>query len=266
MLEQLLAKAQLPVVVGLTALLLWLESRRPLHPAHPQRVRHGAANLALFVIGTVVSGLAIQKTFELAALERELPLHRAGGEWVQLVAGVLLLDGFQYLRHRLMHRLPPLWRAHRVHHADPVLDVTSNYRLHPLDYGLAMIMNLAVVAALGVGGPALRLWLLLNGAVALLQHANVRLPWAAERAIRLVFASPGMHRVHHSREVRETDTNFGSVFSFWDRLFGTYLRPDPSRNVPFGLAEFDAPEEQTVGALLTNPFREAPVPVVKPVP
>jgi sterol desaturase/sphingolipid hydroxylase (fatty acid hydroxylase superfamily) len=143
--------------------------------------------------------------------------------WLEGLLAVLILDFAIWLQHLITHRVPFLWRFHRVHHADRDMDVTTAIRFHPVEIAASMLLKIGLVYLLGP--PALAVFVfevLLNG-TALFNHANLRLPPRLEAALRLILVTPGMHRVHHSTLRHEHDRNFGFALSVWDRLFGTYL-------------------------------------------
>ena len=176
--------------------------------------------------------------------------------WAALMATLVVLDFTAYGLHRAAHVVPLLWRLHRVHHADPQFDFTTGFRFHPLEDAVATLLGAAVIAVLGppVGAVVLREALVVaHGTFA---HANVRLWPRLDRVARVVLVTPDVHRIHHSTLTRETDSNFGIVFSVWDRLFGTYCA-QPSLGheaMTMGLTEFRAPKYLLVHWMLALPL------------
>ena len=142
--------------------------------------------------------------------------------WLDVVISVVVLDLAIYFQHRLFHAVPLLWRMHRVHHTDPELDVTTGLRFHPVEMLLSVGFKAGVVAVLGPPVVAVVLFEVLLNAGSLFSHANLRLPATVDRLLRAVLVTPDMHRVHHSADPTETNTNFGFTLSWWDRLLGTY--------------------------------------------
>jgi sterol desaturase/sphingolipid hydroxylase (fatty acid hydroxylase superfamily) len=214
-------------------------------------------NLALSVIciavaaisGTAVlwlSNLAASRHWGLLALA-EPPL------WAATVAGVLLLDLTDYARHRLSHALPVLWRLHRVHHSDLAVDVTTSLRNHPLEILLRPAFLAAAVVAFGVSPLSVLLQPVIQLPFLVFQHANIRLPPSLDRVLAWLIVTPGMHLVHHSRAQRETNSNYATLLTLWDRVFGSF-RPTvvPDR---IGLDELDQPRNQTVFGMLATPWR-----------
>jgi sterol desaturase/sphingolipid hydroxylase (fatty acid hydroxylase superfamily) len=139
-----------------------------------------------------------------------------------VVAAVIALDFFIYLQHVMVHAVPVLWRLHRVHHADLDYDVTTGARFHPIEILLSMLIKFAVIAVLGPPVLAVILFEIILNATSMFNHSNVRMPAGVDRVLRLFVVTPDMHRVHHSVEDDETNSNFGFNLPWWDRLFGTY--------------------------------------------
>jgi len=249
-------------ILGAMALVALLETGIPLHARDERHRSHLGPNLALTFIT-----FATNMLFNVALL-LALALLRAKGlgilRWLGLgpfasaIAAVVLLDFSFYLAHVAMHKVPALWRFHRVHHSDPVVDVTTTIRQHPGE-GLIRYAFLGLWAcALGVGLRAYavyRLWSVING---LLEHANIRVSRRLDRALSLVTTWPNMHKIHHSREASETDSNYGNIFSWFDRLFATYTPSWRGAAVVAGLDGHDDPALQTTAGLLAMPFQRAP--------
>ncbi len=177
--------------------------------------------------------------------------------WASVPIGVLLLDLVIYLQHVMFHALPLFWRLHGMHHTDLDIDVTSGLRFHPLEILLSTLIKLAAVAALGVPAVAVVVFEVLLNGTSMFSHGNIRLRHGFDHLLRWFVVTPDMHRVHHSVITRETNSNFGFNFPWWDRLFGTY-RPQPAMGhdaMTIGLARFRDPEALTLRYLLLLPFR-----------
>jgi sterol desaturase/sphingolipid hydroxylase (fatty acid hydroxylase superfamily) len=177
--------------------------------------------------------------------------------WLEVALALIALDLAIYWQHRAFHRFPVLWRAHRVHHCDTGFDLSLGVRFHPFEIALSQCYKFAAIAALGAAPIAVLIFEIALLAQSLLMHADFRLPPGLDRALRRVVVTAEMHRVHHSVRREETDSNYGFMFSFWDRLFGSY-RADPAQDagrMPIGLAAFRSAGEQSLLALLANPFR-----------
>jgi len=142
--------------------------------------------------------------------------------WLAVIAAAVVLDFFIWLQHVMVHAVPALWRLHRMHHADLDFDVTTGARFHPLEILLSMLIKFAVIAVLGPPVLAVIVFEVLLNATSMFNHSNVRIPAGIDRVLRLFVVTPDMHRVHHSVEDDETNSNFGFNLPWWDRLFGTY--------------------------------------------
>ncbi|MDX2029453.1 MAG: sterol desaturase family protein [Blastocatellia bacterium] len=251
------------IVCGLVP--LWaLETWLPAAPGRRNRLRHACRNLslgllnafamALFAAPLVMRQFASQAEDQGFGLLRLMPLPPV----VSTLAAVLLFDGWMYLWHRANHRIGFLWRFHRVHHSDPEMDATSAVRFHVGEILLSSALRLAVIPLLGMTLGQLLVYESLMLPVILFHHSNVRFPEWLDRRLRRVLVSPALHRVHHSRIQRETDSNYATIFSFWDRLGRTFRLREDGRPVDFGLNEYDGEEWQRMTGLLTTPFLPAP--------
>jgi sterol desaturase/sphingolipid hydroxylase (fatty acid hydroxylase superfamily) len=176
---------------------------------------------------------------------------------VSLVASVIIMDGMIYLQHVMVHAVPALWRLHRVHHADPDFDVTTGARFHPIEIILSMLIKFAVIIVLGPPVLAVIVFEILLNATAMFNHSNVRLNLTVDKYLRWFVVTPDMHRVHHSVEADETNSNFGFSLPWWDRLFGTY-RDQPRvghEQMSIGIHQYNRPEQVTwLHKMLLLPF------------
>ena len=175
-----------------------------------------------------------------------------------VIFSTVAMDFIIYLQHVLVHAVPALWRLHRVHHADPDYDVTTGARFHPIEIILSMLIKFATIVVLGPPVVAVVIFEVLLNATAMFNHANVKLPLAVDRWLRLIVVTPDMHRVHHSVEDDETNSNFGFNLPWWDRLFGTY-RAQPRaghEGMTIGIHRFREPKESVwLHGLLVLPFK-----------
>jgi len=178
--------------------------------------------------------------------------------WFSVVLAVVLLDGVIYFQHRLFHRVPFLWRLHRMHHTDIDFDVTTGTRFHPIEMFLSLGIKLLTILVFGLPAQAVLVFEILLNASSLFNHGNFSLPQKFELQVRSLIVTPNMHRIHHSISVSETDTNFGFCLSIWDRIFNTYL-PRPQGNpdtMPIGLDQFRSLDNVSLLRLLRQPFLE----------
>jgi sterol desaturase/sphingolipid hydroxylase (fatty acid hydroxylase superfamily) len=170
---------------------------------------------------------------------------------------MLLLDLAIYLQHVMFHAIPGLWRLHRMHHADLDFDTTTGLRFHPLEILISMGIKLAVVAALGPPAVAVLLFEVILNATALFNHANIDLPRPVDRWLRWIVVTPDMHRVHHSVDPRETNSNYGFNLPWWDRLLGTYI-PQPAKGhegMEIGIEQFRTRRDLWLDRMLIQPLR-----------
>ena len=178
--------------------------------------------------------------------------------WLSLAISLLVMDFVIYLQHILMHAVPILWRLHRVHHADLDYDVTTGARFHPIEIILSMLIKFVTIVALGPTIVALVIFEIVLNAMATFNHANVRLPLRMDHVLRQLIVTPDMHRVHHSVDYDEANSNFGFNLAFWDRWFGTY-RDQPRaghEQMIIGIQNYRTPGEVTwIHGILWLPFR-----------
>ena len=179
--------------------------------------------------------------------------------WLVVALTVVAMDLIIYLQHVLVHAVPVLWRLHRVHHADLDYDVTTGARFHPLEIVLSMLIKFATIVVLDAPVVAVVLFEVVLNAMAMFNHGNIRLPLGLDRMLRTVVVTPDMHRVHHSVEDNEANSNFGFNLSLWDRLFGTY-RAQPSaghEGMTIGIRDCRIPAEVTrFDRMLLLPLRD----------
>jgi sterol desaturase/sphingolipid hydroxylase (fatty acid hydroxylase superfamily) len=177
-----------------------------------------------------------------------------------ILSGILafvLLDFAVWLEHVASHKIPILWRIHRMHHADTGFDVTTGLRFHPLEIVLSMVWKAAIIVALGPPVIAVLIFEIVLNGTAMFNHSNAKLPLGLDRRLRLLLVTPDMHRVHHSTIRRETDSNYGFYFPFWDRLFRTY-NDQPAKGhdgIDIGLEEWRGPDPSSFVWSLLLPFR-----------
>jgi len=212
---------------GIFAVMALWEVFAPRRPLSQSRTVRWSSNLGLVILNSFV----LRLLFPAAAVGMAVFAAEQGWGmfnyftvpfWLAVLASVLVLDFFIWLQHVMVHAVPALWRLHRVHHADLDFDVTTGSRFHTLEILLSMGIKFAVILLLGPPVLAVVIFEVLLNATAMFNHSNVRLPLAVDRVLRWFVVTPDMHRVHHSVEDDETNSNFGFNLPWWDRLFGTY--------------------------------------------
>jgi len=225
--------------------------------------RRWFSNLGLVVLNS----LLLRLLFPLAAVGMAafaaangwgLLNHFAVPAWLAVPLAVIALDCVIWLQHVIVHAVPALWRVHRVHHADLDYDLTTGVRFHPIEIALSMLIKLAAIDVLGAPVLAVVIFEVLLNATSMFNHGNIRLPATLERALRWIVVTPEMHRVHHSIEDDETNSNFGFNLPWWDRLFGTY-RDQPRAGheaMTIGIHDHRDPHEvDRLPGMLLLPFR-----------
>ncbi|MEO6035616.1 MAG: sterol desaturase family protein [Verrucomicrobiota bacterium] len=233
-------------VVSLVILLAW-ETLRPFFPFFVggrdqwlKRGRHGLINLAIGIVNALVTGVIFSKVWLSAttwAAENNLGILRwiHLPVWTQWVAAVLMLDAWTYFWHRLNHVVPFFWQFHKFHHVDRSMDVTTASRFHAVEIIFSSILRVPILLLIGCAIEQLALYELFLFGVVQFHHANVALPERIDRSLRMVIVTPFIHKVHHSVAVTERDSNYSSLFSWWDRLFRTFRRSRDPRKITFGV-------------------------------
>ena len=250
--------------IGTLILLALLESHVPRLARVRTRLERWPANISITVLSSLLVRLASFATAVAASAYAQSQgiglLHlSAAPVWVNVVVSLVVLDLAVYGQHVAFHYVPWLWRVHRIHHADPDLDVTTGLRFHPIEIVLSQIIKAAVVLALGALPVAVIVFEILLNATTLFNHANLRLSPRIDRIVRLIIVTPDMHRVHHSVLSRECNSNFGFNLAFWDRLFGTYRAQPEAGHIGMTIGLKNYPGRTAVGLwwLLANPFAKS---------
>lgn len=248
---------------GVLLLMVVWEAVMPHRTQSIARLHRWPNNLGVVVLNT----LALRLVFPLAGVGMALLAQSKGwgllnllpiSPWIAVPVAVLLLDLAIYGQHVAFHLMPWLWRLHRMHHADLEFDVTTGLRFHPGEIVLSTAIKLAAILMLGAPALAVLLFEVLLNATSMFNHGNVRLPLPLDRVLRFLVVTPDMHRVHHSIDRRETDSNFGFNLPWWDCLFGTY-RAQPALghdNMVLGIDSFRDARELRLDRMLLQPLRD----------
>jgi sterol desaturase/sphingolipid hydroxylase (fatty acid hydroxylase superfamily) len=249
--------------VGVFAIVALWETVSPRRAPKLARGRRWPGNLGLVVLNT----LLLRLLFPLAAVGVAsfasangwgLLNHYAVPFWVAVPVAVIVMDLVIWLQHVMVHAVPVLWRLHRVHHTDLDYDVSTGTRFHPLEIVLSMLIKFATIAVLGPPVLAVVIFEVVLNATSMFNHGNIRLPVAFDRVLRWFVVTPDMHRVHHSVDQDETNSNFGFNLPWWDRLFGTYkAQPrDGHEGMTIGIRGFSEPRQVArLDGLLLLPFK-----------
>ena len=247
---------------GIFALMAAWEAAAPRRALREFKVIRWTSNLAI----TVLNGALLRILFPAAAMGvAAFVAERGAGLFnifatpypVAILFSLLALDLAIYLQHLMFHAVPILWRVHRMHHADLDFDVTTGARFHPIEMILSMLIKFAVIVSLGQPILAVLVFEMLLNATAMFNHSNVRIPQSWDRALRWLVVTPDMHRVHHSIDAQERNSNFGFNLPWWDWLFGTY-RAQPAaghERMTIGIKQFRSQRDLWLDQMLLEPFR-----------
>lgn len=244
------------------ALMAAWEVAAPRRKLHESKLIRWTSNLAI----TVLNSALLRIVLPTAAVGMAAFVDERGAGLFNIFAvpyplamalSLLALDLAIYLQHMMFHAIPILWRVHRMHHADLDFDVTTGARFHPIEMILSMLIKFAVILLLGPPLLAVLVFEVLLNATAMFNHSNVRFPQLWDRALRWVVVTPDMHRVHHSIDASECNSNFGFNLPWWDRLFGTY-RAQPAaghERMVIGISQFRSHRDLWLDRMLLEPFR-----------
>ncbi len=229
------------LVAGVSGGALWLlEGLMPFFQNRQGRLKHALPNLTVAALNTLLSSSLTVGALTILTYVQPYWQGLKGLGLNEMLVSVLLVlcyDFWMYIWHRLNHQIAFLWRFHRFHHADALMDVTTGVRFHPIEIMLSEIMRLPVCALLGIGAPEILLYNLLSFPIILLHHSNVALSHTLEKGLAYIIPTPALHRVHHSIKKEEADTNYGSMLSLWDRLFGSLRQPSTGHLLRLGIEE-----------------------------
>ncbi len=246
-------------IVAVMAIGALLEFAVPFFAARQDRGRR-FANLAFTGLG-FLTNWALASTAAILALSLRpagLLSVTAWSPTARILLGVVLLDfSIGYLSHRTLHASPLLWRFHRIHHCDDFVDVTTTYRTHPVETCWRFLFSVVPVWLVGIPAQAVLIQRLLQTAFGIIEHSNVRLPRQVDRVLSVLFVTPNLHKIHHSRLLSETNSNYANVLTAWDRLLGTFTRTERAYSVVYGLDDADPARSGSFSALLAMPFEPA---------
>lgn len=249
------------ITVATFGALLYMEFRRPLRKTVEPKLRRNARNLAVAALGAVtlrvaeqplagpLSALVARRRWGLLQMAR-LPV------WLEVAAAVLLMDYTLYWWHVATHRIPWLWRFHAVHHVDLDLDASTAIRFHFGELAQSVSWRAAQVAILGVTPLSLSVWQTMLLPFILFHHSNIRLSRQIETRLTRWIVTPRMHGIHHSTVREETDSNWSSGFTLWDRLHGTLKLGIPQEQITIGVPAYQNPRNVTLPKIIALPFGE----------
>jgi len=181
-----------------------------------------------------------------------------------MLFGIVLFDFKQYLFHRMMHYFDVLWLVHRVHHSDIEVDLTTGFRFHPLESILSSFFDVVVIVVFGIPPETLLLRYMLIYLVNFFTHADIRIPSKLDHYLKSILITPSLHHLHHALDMRASNHNFGVIFSFWDRIFGTFMIDHPEsgqeidvRGIDYGLRDYREPGKLNLALLMMMPFKKS---------
>jgi len=261
--------ANVTIILTVMAVGALLETAVPMFGAKPWKQDRRAANLGLTALSFISNWLlaSLAATAALALRPAGLMAQLAWPAWIQIVAGIVVLDfSVGYLSHRAMHMWSVMWRFHQIHHSDPFVDVTTTYRTHPVETVWRFFFAIVPVWLLGIPAQAVVIQRLLQATNGIIEHADIRLWVPLDRVLSLFWVTPNVHKIHHSREISETNSNYANLLTVYDRVLGTYTPADRATSVIYGLDEADPAKTASFPGLLSMPFQTAehqPVPDTK---
>jgi sterol desaturase/sphingolipid hydroxylase (fatty acid hydroxylase superfamily) len=249
------------IAVGIFIVMVLWEAINPKRIQHVERKLRWPINLGLAVFNMVLMRVSIGSLAYMSALWAMKNGYGLLTLWplsssVKIIATLLILDFAIYAQHILMHKAPLLWRLHKIHHTDLEFDATTAVRFHPLEIILSMLYKVIWIIAIGADpGAVIAFEIILNGC-ATFNHSNVDIPEPIDLKLRWLLITPDMHRIHHSAEPAETDSNYGFSISWWDRLCNTYTaKPKlPQTELTIGLSAYRDQEKLRFDQLLLMPF------------
>ncbi|WP_035243670.1 sterol desaturase family protein [Desulfonatronovibrio hydrogenovorans] len=252
---------RLSFFLGIFSIMALWENRYPRRKLTQPKWKRWLNNLGLTLFNSVLLrilfpvaavGVAILAQNNQWGLFQQLAVH-------QILAGIvsiIILDFAIYSQHLIFHKVPILWRLHRMHHTDLDIDVTTGARFHPVEIILSMLIKIGIVLALGAPAWSVVVFEVILNATSMFNHSNAYLKASIDRFLRLMVVTPDMHRVHHSVLIKETDSNYGFNFPWWDRLLGTYTdQPKAGHDkMTIGLANYRDPKWLRLEWMLFTPF------------
>jgi sterol desaturase/sphingolipid hydroxylase (fatty acid hydroxylase superfamily) len=256
-----LDKVRIGSYVSVLILMAVWELMAPRRSLTVSKLCRWGGNLTIVALNTVIARLLfVGGAVAVAATTQERGwglLHLVEGPvWLETAMAILALDFIIYWQHRLFHIVPLFWRFHMMHHSDLDLDVTSGVRFHPVEIVLSLAVKAVAVMAVGASPLVVVIFEIVLNATSLFNHSNVAMPQGFERLLRWVVVTPDMHRIHHSANMRETNSNYGFNVPWWDRVFGTYC-PEPALGhlgMTIGLEHLGPPVCLNLFRMLRFPF------------
>ena len=245
------------IILSVMSIGALLETAVPMFAAKPWKLGRRRANLGLTALSFFSNWLLASLAATLALTLRPAGVMARLGwpVWLETITGIVVLDfSVGYLSHRTMHMWPAMWRFHQIHHSDAFVDVTTTYRTHPIETVWRFMFAIVPVWMLGLPAQAVVIQRLLQATNGVLEHANLRLWEPLDRVLSLLWVTPNVHKIHHSRELSETNSNYANLLTIYDRLLGTYTPAHRAASVVYGLDDVDLAAVASFRGLLSMPF------------
>jgi sterol desaturase/sphingolipid hydroxylase (fatty acid hydroxylase superfamily) len=239
------------LIAAVMAVISLVEVALPLYVRNERGRGRVPANLALTALVFILNWAMTTASALIVLPRKPLPLPMAA----QIAISVVVLDFFTYVAHASMHKLPWLWRFHRIHHSDPFVDATTTYRFHPMEGLWRFLWTMVPALALGLPAAGIVVYRLISALNGLLEHANVPVWRPLDRVLSFVWVTPNMHKVHHSAERRQTDSNYGNILSLFDRLFRTFTPTEQAFDLTYGLGDTELKRVKSLRGLIKMPFQ-----------
>lgn len=241
------------LVLSMFYLSVW-EFFRPFYQFRVEKVYHAFVNISSSVISFSIVFLLFSSVNKyILSLNYGLTSF-FDNENIKIAVGIAVFDLWMYIWHRANHEIPLFWKFHKAHHSDTAMDVSSGLRFHPIEVILSSALRIPIYLSIGIDIKILAVYETVMTAVVLFHHSNISINSKFDKYLSLIIATPYMHRVHHSSYQKETDSNYGTIFSIWDRLFKSYVYRSDINNIEIGLKKFREDKYQTVKGFLLTPF------------
>jgi len=233
---------------------LLIETVLPFYNYDVNRLRHGVVNLLAGSLSYLINIIVFYGLVNAALAIDHGVVSLLPMSGLKIVAGLVLFDLWMYIWHRMNHEIPFLWRFHKAHHSDTAMDATTGLRFHPIEVILSTGARLPVYMLIGINPYIIIAYESLMAVVVIFHHSNIRINIKVDDVLCLLVPTPRMHRVHHSDYYVETNSNYGTVLSIWDRLFGTFNTRRDVENIRIGLERYRDEKDQTFAGFIVTPF------------
>jgi sterol desaturase/sphingolipid hydroxylase (fatty acid hydroxylase superfamily) len=253
------------IILTIMAIGALIETALPMFLARPWARDRRGANLGLTALSFVSNWLlaTVAATAALSFRPTGLLARLGWPLWLDIVVGIVVLDfSVGYASHRTMHTWPAMWRFHRVHHSDAFVDITTTFRTHPVETAWRFLFAIVPIWLLGIPAQAVVIQRLLQATNGVIEHGNIRLWPPLDRVLSLVWVTPNVHKIHHSREMSETNSNYANLLTIYDRLLGTYTPSARAEAVVYGLDNAEGMSKASCPGLVAMPFQRSPRPAV----